>query len=95
MTQVVWKWTLRDGENHLELPEGARILTMQMQGDDAQIWALVETEQRPLEQVTVWVVGTGVPLPEGKDLGYIGTVQLFGGALVVHGWCERRCVWRG
>ena len=68
----------------LELPAGAKILTVQVQTECPQIWALVDTEQ-PLEARFFRMVGTGHPITEDiLSLSYIGTFQLQGGGLIFH-----------
>lgn len=88
-----------EGFSHvtLELPERARILTLQTLVDQpghdmtgglfppverVYLWALVDPEA-PVEERHFTHYGTGHPIP--NDPGeYIGTYQLFNGQLVWH-----------
>ncbi|GAH63526.1 unnamed protein product [marine sediment metagenome] len=79
----IWKWPLQtEGAFELEMPLGATALTVQMQGEQACLWALVE-EGRPKEIRRFRMYGTGHPIlcPPGA---YVGTFQLLGGAFVGH-----------
>ena len=80
----IWKWTLQVTDlQSLALPEGAKLLAVQAQGDMPQLWALVD-EKALIEHRTFATYGTGNPTPDG-DLGqYVGTYQTHGGALVFH-----------
>lgn len=83
MKTVIWKWTLRvTDEQIVEIPEGAQILSVQMQGDMPQLWALCK-EDKPKVPRRILIYGTGNPIVEypGK---YISTFQMHGGALVFH-----------
>lgn len=90
MTLVVHKFKLPprlDRPFALELPEGARILSLQAQrgfGTEGPVlWALVNPRSPLGRRIFFWAPTGG----EGGDFGravYHGTVQLFGGALVLH-----------
>lgn len=85
---TVWKWLIdpRALDRHsitvLEMPAGAVMLTVDTQGDDISLWALVDPD-RPKVARRIAVHGTGHPIP-GDPGPYIGTFQLMGGALVFH-----------
>ena len=64
------------------LPVGAKILTVQKQGLDINMWVLQIAGLAKLEERHFKVVGTGHSFDE--NLKYIGTVQEFYGALVWH-----------
>lgn len=66
----------------VRMPEGAKILCVQMQGASPCVWAMVD-EQQASENRDVYIFGTGHPLPD-IPLTYIGTFQIHGGALVFH-----------
>ena len=78
----VWKFPLHMTDlQYVDMPMGAEILTVQMQGEQCCLWALCEPENvmRPRE---ILIHGTGHPV---GDIGrYIGSVQMMGGALVFH-----------
>lgn len=89
MAQVVYKYPVQLSSSHfiLDLPLGAKVLTVQTQGDaasqHAQLWALVE-KSKPTERRKFQVYGTGHDIPDGQELEYIGTYQQFIGDLVWH-----------
>ena len=59
----------------IALPEGAKILTFQMQDRSPFIWALVDPDAS-LESRTFRVVGTGHELwPDEGSYDHVGTVQ--------------------
>lgn len=74
-------------EDHftLELPKDARILTVQIQRETPQLWALVDSETEK-ETRYFRLSGTGHPLGEDylRITNYIGTFQMENGALVFH-----------
>jgi len=80
----IWKWTLAVKDLQVvELPMGAKVLSVQVQGEGPQLWALVD-EHQPLKQARrIAIYGTGNPMPD--DPGeYISTFQMHGGELVFH-----------
>ena len=80
---VVYKYPIRIvAHQTIKVPEGARILTVQMQGDEACIWAKVDPDQREME-LNIYVHGTGHTLHENA-LMYIGTIQQCDGNLIWH-----------
>lgn len=87
MNTVVWKFTLnyRDGDHHhLMVPIGAEVLSAHAQGDDLQVWALIDTDaQRETREFVL--VGTGYPTHLPRDrMRFINTVQLHNGRMVLH-----------
>lgn len=79
---TIYKWTLTPGSTGLHMPTGAKVLTVQMQGDQPQLWALVDQAQ-PKEWRTFEIHGTGHPMPTNPG-EYVATFQMDGGALVWH-----------
>lgn len=58
------------------MPEGAQILSAQIQNGEVCLWALVDTE-KPLKNKEIRIYGTGHPYEyTDQDAKYIGTVQL-------------------
>ena len=91
MNKVIWKYSLQvTDEQVIDMPKGASLLTVQVQGEMACLWAIVEPSM-PMEKRTFVVVGTG----HEKDfdffdvLTYIGTFQMVQGAFIGHVF-ERR-----
>ncbi len=81
--RTIWKYHLEitDTQNVM-MPEGAEILSAQMQGDSLCLWALVNPDA-PKQRREIEVLGTGNPAPDAKRR-YISTTQMHGGALVWH-----------
>jgi len=78
----VWKFPLRvDDVVPVEMPEDAKLLTVQLQRGEPCLWALVCPEA-PKRTRFLRIVGTGHPVED--DLLYVGTFQLQNGALVFH-----------
>jgi hypothetical protein len=79
----IWKYTLRSKRSVIEMPAGAKLLDVQMQFDECQLWALVDEQQAFTEMRTIVLYGTGEPMPADPG-NYIATFQMRGGALVSH-----------
>lgn len=82
MTNRVFKYPLTPYTTVIEMPMGAKILTVQTQRGAPCIWALVNDDY-PSEERRFIVYGTGHPLCENMQ-EYIGTFQLDNGDLVFH-----------
>jgi len=91
---AIWKYPIDAlGVQTIEMPYGARILSVQTQPevnehgsfDRPTLWAVVG-EDMPKAKRTIHTYGTGHPIPtlDEADLSYIGTYQLSGGRLVFH-----------
>lgn len=82
---TIYKYTLDITDTQtVILPKGAKILTVQMQHGNPQLWALVYPNPNcPTEPRIIETFGTGNPVPLGERK-YINTYQLSGGALVFH-----------
>lgn len=79
--KTIWKFDL-SGTRELEMPEGATILSVDVQFGRICIWALVEPTA-PKEKRVFCIYGTGAAIAD--NLGkFIGTVQLAGGEFIVH-----------
>ena len=81
----IWKWTLDVIDlQYVQMPRGAKVLSVQMQGGAPQLWALVD-EKETQEPRAFTTYGTGHPLPEVLDYGrFVGTYQVHNGELVFH-----------
>jgi hypothetical protein len=81
MTRVIYKYpfAITDAQP-FPLPTGAKILMVEMQGDQPCLWAEVEPAAR-LIGWTLCVVGTGQPFESG-DREHIGSFQ--SGSFVWH-----------
>jgi len=82
--KTIYKYPIKGvGAQAIPMPEGAKILTVQVQGDTPCLWALVEVDAPPRDRV-ILVYGTSHPADEAEAERYIGTFQLSGGPLVFH-----------
>lgn len=82
MTHTIYKYPLLIlDEQEIEMPMGARIMTVQMQNGQPCLWAHVHPGNT-LEKRKILIRGTGHP---ANDVGcYISTFQMKGGELVFH-----------
>jgi hypothetical protein len=76
---TIWKYPLIPGPQGIEMPEGAIILSAQMQGRDPQLWVQVKPSRAKATR-RIAVVGTGHAAPD--DAKFIATFQI--GPLVWH-----------
>lgn len=76
---TIWKFPLAVADRQrIQMPKGAKVLTVQRQGDQACLWAIVN-EQAETETRVFDVYGTGNPMPDLTDSEtrtYIGTFQV-------------------
>ncbi len=80
----IWKFPVQPNRFSLDIPMGAQILHLAVQGDagEPQMWVLVNPEAKP-ERRTFTVYGTGWPI-SNQFIAYIGTFMMEDGALVFH-----------
>lgn len=83
--KTIWKFPIETVDSQVvSMPEGAKIIAVQMQGEQPCLWALVNTEA-PKKPVEIRTHGTGHPLPEDAHFyTHIGTYQLQHGVLIFH-----------
>ena len=80
---TIWKYEIGTNDmREIEMPRGAKILTVQTQQGSPCIWALVDPNA-PTETRLIETYGTGHPIDE-KERRYIGTYQTYNGALIFH-----------
>jgi hypothetical protein len=74
--KTIWKFTLAlTDSQRIEMPEETEILTVQLQGETIQLWAVVDLhEPAKTEMRTFEIHGTGNPISDGMR-EYIGTFQ--------------------
>lgn len=59
--KTIYKYLIEiNDEIEIELPKGAEILVAGKQGETAQLWAIVDTDN-PIEKRTFAIIGTGNP----------------------------------
>jgi hypothetical protein len=78
---TIYKYVLSQPYQGVSMPNGAEILSVQLQGENVCLWAKVNPSE-PMRIRNIWMFGTGHPLPEMTNLVFIGTVQV--GQLVWH-----------
>jgi hypothetical protein len=79
--KTIWKWKLGP-ETTIDMPHGAKLLAVQDQNGEPHLWALVDPSAKTYPR-TFRVYGTGHNMPDEPGQ-YVGTVQMQGGAMVVH-----------
>lgn len=82
--ETIYKYLLPiQDEVILKMPKGAKPLTVQVQGENVYIWAIVDSSVKEVEDYYFDIFGTGFlyDCPSGKHI-YFGTIQLSG--LVFH-----------
>lgn len=86
--RAIWKYPVHLTDQFgAHIPEGAEVLSVQVQHGEPQMWVLVEPDA-PQRYRNFRVVGTGHPFdPAGWD--FVGTFQISGGDLVFHLFEER------
>ncbi len=85
MKLSIWKFPVpvRD-EFTVSMPTGARLLSVQVQGDiGPQLWALCSPDAELVTRKLA-VRGTGHGCDNLNDSAFVGTFQLHGGGLVFH-----------
>jgi hypothetical protein len=74
--KAIWKFPLPVSPVvYLSMPENAKILTVQTQGEGACIWALVDIHNIPQRRCFV-ILPTGHEFDGAHALGYVGTFQV-------------------
>jgi hypothetical protein len=72
--ECIWKYALHDRECMILMPQDARVLTVQMQGETLCLWARV-APQAPQEPRYFVVLPTGLFAEDIAQQAYLGTVQ--------------------
>jgi len=85
--KAVWKYALNP-VTQVEVPEGAIVLSVQVQDNQPQIWMLVDPG-KAAETRVFKSFGTGHEFDDA-GLVYVGTFQINNGALVFHAFEELR-----
>lgn len=73
--ETIWKFPVPSlKEFEIQMPKGAKILSVQMQGGDPVFWALVMQDSAETETRSFSVFGTGWDI-QRAGISYIGTWQ--------------------
>lgn len=73
---VILKYTIRViGAQRIELPDGFRPLSVQVQGEQICLWAMVDKFSQLKSKYTFYITGTGQPCANFDAYTYLGTVQ--------------------
>ncbi len=85
VTHAIWKYAVSLADVfEIAMPEGATILTVQMQVDVPVLWAIVDPDA-PRVWRQIAIIGTGhVFGADPQAILYLGTFQQSGGRLVWH-----------
>lgn len=79
----IWKYPLNtSGATELQMPAGAKVLSMQLQGGTPTLWALVDPTAPEVAR-SFHIVGTDWEF-EFNPGNYVGTFQMAGGTFVFH-----------
>ena len=82
--KTIWKYTiLLTDDQTVRMPEGATILSAQVQKGSICLWALVDPSATQTKERAIEVFGTGNPIEPGNRQ-FISTVQTAAGAFVWH-----------
>ena len=86
--RTIWKFKLDMREvRALQVPDGAVVRALGVQDGIPCLWLEVDTDA-PVAPRTVWIRGTGHPVPSTPNALYVGTFMLAGGSFVGHVWIE-------
>lgn len=82
--KAVWKWQLETTDDqHIEAPDGAQILKVEIQHDIPCLWMLVDPEAKK-RSYHIKTAGTGHPIEFSNNFIFAGTYQLAGGNFIGH-----------
>lgn len=79
--KTIWKFVL-EPSIELEMPKGAQILSVHAQGENINLWALVDPKAE-IEKRKFVAFGTGHNVPD-QPMEFIGTAHPYNGQLVFH-----------
>ena len=72
---IIYKYSLALlGEQQLELPLGAKVISVMNQDDTIVVYALIDPDEQTTHMVTFYIKPTGRPFPEG-GMAFLGTVS--------------------
>lgn len=84
---IIWKYTLEPPDSGdiavLNIPEGAKILSLQVQDGHPRLWVLVDDKQ-PKQKRLFRILPTWYHFQLKPEMNFIGTFQLDDEGLVFH-----------
>lgn len=81
--KVIYKYLIAiEDYQQIDMPEEAKIISLQIQNDMPCIWVEVDTSKRQSPR-PFFLYGTGQPIGDISQI-HIGSFQLLGGKLVYH-----------
>lgn len=85
MSSIIYKYSILPGGQEIQLPKEAKVLDVQAQRGEPQMWVLLDPAAPTCARHFV-ALPTGRPfeVKEAHRLDYIGTFQLQEGYLVYH-----------
>lgn len=78
----IYKYHIRPGSIKIKMPIGSKILSIQTQFNEPEMWVLVNQNNKECEREFV-VFATGQEIDE-NNIEYIGTFQIDNGSLIFH-----------
>lgn len=82
--KTIWKFPVRMTDSFaVEMPRGARLLSVQVQNGEPCLWALVDSSAPSVDR-SFALRGIGHEVGELDLSAFVGTFQLRGGGLVFH-----------
>jgi len=81
---VIFKWTLSaNAKQTLQMPAGAKLLTVQVQNNIPRLWALCDETAQKMPRI-IEIHGTGNRMPDDWHGEYVATFQVDNGSFVFH-----------
>jgi hypothetical protein len=75
--KIIYKQALAiTDEQHLTLPEAAKVLHVAVQGGQLTLWYMFDAAKKKTETRTFRVVGTGHQIADAEQLTHLGTVLM-------------------
>lgn len=91
MNNMIWKYTLNaETINFIEMPLGAEVLSVETQGAEIVLYALVNSMEKAQQQIEVRTYGTGHEIDVNiSNYKFLGTSKLYNGSLMFHLFYKR------
>lgn len=84
--KTVYKYIIPENKDlhYLKLPFGSTILYVREQHEEICLWAIVDTEEKFIENRVIRIAGTGHSLDDTDIYTYLGSAHLSGGNFIIH-----------